>query len=96
MLLRALLKPSKIIILDEPTSSLDIETESKVINAIHEHIEDKSCIWITHRLVNMDKFHEILVIDKGEIIERGNHEQLIALKGKYYEFWHLQNNYLNI
>ncbi len=96
MLLRALLKPSKIIILDEPTSSLDIETESKVINAIHEHIEDKSCIWITHRLVNMDKFHEILVIDNGEIIERGNHEQLIALKGKYYEFWQLQNNYLNI
>ena len=96
MLVRALLKPSEIVLLDEPTSSLDIELEEKIVQAIHTEIEEKSCIWITHRLIGMDKLDEIIVLDKGEVVERGTHEELLNMKRRYYEFWKLQNQYLNI
>ena len=96
MLVRALLKQSKLVLLDEPTSSLDIDLESNIVKAIHKRIQDKSCIWVTHRLVDMDKLDEIIVLDKGELLERGTHKELINKKGKYYEFWNLQNKYLKI
>jgi len=96
MLVRALLKQSKLVLLDEPTSSLDIDLESNIVKAIHKRIQDKSCIWVTHRLVDMDKLDEIMVLDKGEVLERGTHKELINKKGKYYEFWNLQNKYLKI
>jgi ATP-binding cassette subfamily C protein CydC len=91
---RALLKNSEIILLDEPTSSLDIETEKKVLNGIHEMIKDKSCLWVTHRLVGMDKMDEIIVLEEGSVIERGTHRELIDGKGKYYDLWSLQKNML--
>jgi thiol reductant ABC exporter, CydC subunit len=96
MLARTFLKQSKIVILDEPTSSLDKELEKKIVDVIHEEIKEKSCIWITHRLVEMDKFDEILVLEEGMVIEKGTHQELINLKGRYYEFWNLQNQYLNM
>jgi ATP-binding cassette subfamily C protein CydC len=96
MLVRTFLKQSKIAILDEPTSSLDKELEKKIVEAIHEEIKEKSCIWITHRLVEMDRFDEILVFEEGKVIENGTHQELINLKGRYYEFWNLQNQYLNM
>lgn len=96
MLVRALLKLNKIVLLDEPTSSLDIELEEKIVQAIHTEIQEKSCIWVTHRLIGMDKLDEIIVLDKGEVVERGTHEELINMKRRYYEFWNLQNQYLNI
>ncbi|WP_459477647.1 thiol reductant ABC exporter subunit CydC [Clostridium saccharoperbutylacetonicum] len=96
MLVRALLKPSEILLLDEPTSNLDIELEEKIVKAIHEEIHNKSCIWVTHRLVQMDKFHEIIVLDKGQVMEKGTHEELIKNKGMYYKLWTLQNDYLKI
>ncbi|AGF57604.1 ATP-binding cassette subfamily C protein CydC [Clostridium saccharoperbutylacetonicum] len=96
MLVRALLKPSEILLLDEPTSNLDIELEEKIVKAIHEEIHNKSCIWVTHRLVQMDKFHEIIVLDKGQVMERGTHKELIDNKGMYYKLWNLQNDYLHL
>ncbi|WP_160688691.1 thiol reductant ABC exporter subunit CydC [Clostridium sp. C2-6-12] len=96
MLVRTFLKQSKIAILDEPTSSLDKELEKKIVEAIHDEIKEKSCIWITHRLVEMDRFDEILVFEEGKVIEKGTHQELINLKGRYYEFWILQNQYLNM
>jgi ATP-binding cassette subfamily C protein CydC len=96
MLVRTFLKQSKIAILDEPTSSLDKELEKKIVEAIHEEIKEKSCIWITHRLVEMNRFDEILVFEEGKVIENGTHQELINLKGRYYEFWNLQNQYLNM
>lgn len=96
MLARTFLKQSKIVILDEPTSSLDKELEKKIVDVIHEEIKEKSCIWITHRLVEMDKFDEILVLEEGMVIEKGTHQELINLKGRYYGFWNLQNQYLNM
>lgn len=87
---RALLKESKIVLLDEPTSNLDIKLEKKVVDFIHSSIKDKSCIWVTHRLISMDKVDEILVLNKGRVIERGTHKELLALRGRYYKLWSLQ------
>lgn len=91
---RALLKHSKIILLDEPTSSLDIKLEKKVTEGIQALIQDKSCIWVTHRLINMEWMDEILVMDKGVVVERGTHETLLATKGLYYKLWKIQKQYL--
>lgn len=93
---RALLKDSKVILLDEPTASLDTKTEKKVVLELHDLIKDKSCIWVTHRLVNMEVMDEILVMDKGSIVERGTHKELLIIKGLYYDLWNMQKQYLNI
>lgn len=95
VIVRALLKHSKIILLDEPTSSLDVKLEKKVVEELFQAIEDKSCVWVTHRLVNMDKMDEIIVLDKGVVVERGTHEQLIKNKGRYYKLWNMQRNLLS-
>jgi len=92
---RALLKDSKIILLDEPTASLDVKTEKKVVEELQDLIVDKSCIWVTHRLINMEFMDEIIVMDKGMVIERGTHSQLLYAKGAYYDLWNMQNEYLN-
>lgn len=91
---RALLKDSKIVLLDEPTASLDVELEEKIIDWIHDAIKDKSCIWVTHRLVRMDRMDEILVIHRGEVVERGTHSELLNNKGQYYKLWSAQHRYL--
>ena len=93
---RALLKSSEIILLDEPTASLDIKTEKKVVEELHDLIKDKSCIWVTHRLVDMDYMDEIIVMDKAEVVERGTHLQLLNKKGLYYSLWNMQKQYLDI
>lgn len=90
---RALLKPSSIVLLDEPTASLDVELEKVIIEEIHKFIEDKSCIWVTHRLVSMEKMDEIILINEGKILERGTHKQLIELKGNYYNLWKIQQQF---
>ncbi|MDW8802615.1 thiol reductant ABC exporter subunit CydC [Clostridium sp. A1-XYC3] len=87
---RALLKKSKIVLLDEPTASLDTKLEKKVVDFLHSSIKDKSCIWVTHRLISMDRMDEILVLNQGEVVERGTHKELLALKGRYYKLWSLQ------
>lgn len=84
---RALLKDSSIVLLDEPTSSLDIELEKSVVRSIHDYIQGKSCIWVTHRFVDMDKMDEIIVLDKGQIVERGTHQELVDKMGLYYKLW---------
>jgi ATP-binding cassette subfamily C protein CydC len=89
---RALLKPYKIILLDEPTASLDVAMEKELIASIHESIEDKSCVWVTHRLVSMERMDEIIVLNKGCVVERGTHEKLLDLKGHYYRLWSLQQS----
>lgn len=96
MIARALLKPSKIIFLDEPTASLDIKLEKKVVEVLHSAVRNKSCIWVTHRLVAMDKMDEIIVLHKGEVVERGGHRELIDKKGRYFKFWSAQNQYLKV
>ena len=75
-----------IIILDEASSSLDVETEKKIMSRVHEKYKDKTIISIAHRLHTLKNVDEIVVIDKGRIIERGKHQDLIRLEGLYAEF----------
>ena len=85
---RAVLKNPPIMILDEATSALDTESEVYVQQALSNLMKNRTSIIIAHRLSTIKNADEILVMDKGEIIEKGKHDELLALKGMYY---HLVN-----
>lgn len=92
---RALVKNSPVFLLDEPTAGLDVELEKKLVDAIYSYLKNRSCIWVTHRLVCMDKMDEIIVLEKGGIEERGTHNELLHLRGLYYKLWNTQKQYLS-
>ena len=81
---RAILKDAPILVFDEPTANLDSENEQKIIKTILNISEEKSLLFITHRLVSLSEFDEILVMKKGEIVERGTEKELIA-KGGFFK-----------
>lgn len=87
---RALMKNSPVLIFDDATSALDMETEEALYNALNEHYSKNSRIIIAHRISSVKNCDEIIVLEKGEIIERGTHNQLIDKKGKYYEIYREQ------
>ena len=87
---RAILANPKIIILDEATSSLDTQSEALIQKSLAELVKDRTTIVIAHRLSTIRKADQILVIEAGHIVERGNHEQLIAKEGRYYELYTYQ------
>ena len=87
---RAFLKNSKIILLDEPTSSLDSSTEEKIEKALNILTKDKTTIVIAHRLSTILNSNKIFVIDKGKVIDRGNHEELIKSSDIYKNFYNRQ------
>ena len=87
---RALFKQPLFYIFDEPTSSLDPISEYEIIEKLKEISIGKSAIYISHRLSSTKFVDKILVIDKGEIAECGNHEELIDTNGKYAEMFNLQ------
>ncbi len=89
-LARMFLKDSPIIILDEATSALDSVTEFKIQNAIDKLSKDRTMIVIAHRLSTIRNADVIVVVDNGQIIEMGNHDELIKLKGHYYQFHKVQ------
>ena len=80
----------KIIILDEATSSLDTESEALIQKSLAELIKDRTTIVIAHRLSTIKQADQILVIESGSIAERGTHEELIAIKGRYYDLYTYQ------
>lgn len=88
---RAILKDPKILVLDEATSSLDSQSEKLIQEALWKLIEGRTTFIIAHRLSTVMKADEILVIDKGEIVERGSHEKLIKSKGLYSELFNIQS-----
>jgi subfamily B ATP-binding cassette protein MsbA len=87
---RAVLKNPPILILDEATSSLDTESERLVQDAINHLMQDRTSIVIAHRLSTVRHADEIVVLQKGEIAERGTHDELIAKKGIYKRLVEMQ------
>ena len=87
---RAFLKNSKIILLDEATSSLDSETEKKIQDALNFLTKDKTTLVIAHRLSTVLNSHKIYVIDKGEVVAEGNHNELIKNSSIYRNFYDKQ------
>lgn len=87
---RAVLANPKIIILDEATSSLDTESESLIQSSLSELVKDRTTIVIAHRLSTIKQADQILVIESGNIAERGTHDELIAAKGRYYDLYTYQ------
>jgi ATP-binding cassette subfamily B protein len=80
---RAILRRSPIIVLDEATAAVDVETEQQIRNAINSLTGKRTIIAIAHRLSNIRSAEQILVIENGTVIEKGTHEQLLALNGQY-------------
>ena len=87
---RAFLKDSNLYIFDEATSSLDFGTENTIFDMIYNQLADRSMLIVAHRLSTVRDCDLILVMDHGEIVERGTHDELLAKQGKYYELWNLQ------
>lgn len=88
---RAILKNAPILLLDEPTSSLDAKNEVLVQKAISNLVKDKTVIMIAHRLKTIKNADHIIVLNEGKIEEEGRHEALLKKEGLYYKLWNLQN-----
>ncbi|MFM2590359.1 lipid A ABC transporter ATP-binding protein/permease MsbA [Vibrio sp. TBV020] len=87
---RALLRDAPVLILDEATSALDTESEKAIQSALDELQKDKTVLVIAHRLSTIENADEILVVDEGEIVERGNHAELIKQDGAYAQLHRIQ------
>lgn len=87
---RAILADPKIIILDEATSNLDTESESLIQKSLNELMKGRTTFVIAHRLSTIRQATQILVIEEGHIVERGNHDDLIEKKGRYFELYTYQ------
>ncbi len=88
---RAVLKNPSMLIFDEATASVDSETENLIQEAIERLISGRTTLMIAHRLSTLRKANRIIVVDQGKIIENGSHEELMALKGKYYKLIEIQS-----
>ncbi|HSZ72493.1 MAG TPA: ABC transporter ATP-binding protein [Cytophagaceae bacterium] len=89
---RAILKNPPILILDEATSALDNESERLVQDALNQLMKNRTSLVIAHRLSTIQNADEILVLEKGSIIEQGNHQELMAKKGLYNKLYNLYND----
>ena len=90
-LARAILKQPEILILDEATSALDSETEQLVQQALNQLGCDRTVLVVAHRLSTIVHADQILVLDGGQVVESGNHRDLLALGGKYARYWAMQS-----
>lgn len=89
-LARTAIRDAAILVLDEPTTGLDAESESLVIDALDRLMEGKTCIIIAHRLATIASLGRILVLEGGRIIEDGDHEELMQTSTRYREFFTMQ------
>ena len=92
---RAIIKDAPILILDEPTANLDPLTEKQVLETLFVLMKRKTCLLITHRLVGLENMDEILVMNHGQIVERGTQSQLMEMNGLYRRLWDLQMRVLD-
>ena len=87
---RAILKQSPILIFDEATSALDSQAEQAILKAMHEVASEHTSIVIAHRLSTITDAHTIIVLKSGQIVEQGQHNELLTLGGEYAHMWALQ------
>ena len=90
-LARAILANRKMIIFDEATSNIDVESEENIWQAIYELSEDNTILVISHRLANVKEAKNIYVMNKGSLVESGNHNELMSKKGHYFNMVNVQN-----
>lgn len=90
-LARAILKDAPILVLDEATSALDSEVEASIQSALHRVMQGKTVLAIAHRLSTLSEMDRIIVLDQGQIVETGTHEDLLDQGGLYARFWHRQS-----
>ncbi|MDY0780816.1 peptidase domain-containing ABC transporter [Tenacibaculum sp. IB213877] len=93
LIARSVYKNPKFLFFDEATSALDANNEKVIMEKLNTFFKNKTAVVIAHRLSTVKNAHQIVVLDKGKIIEKGNHEELIALKGNYF---HLVKNQLDL
>jgi len=86
-LARALIRNPKILILDEATSSLDYKSENKILSTLKNLMENRTTLMISHRLNSIKICERIIVIDNGEIVEEGKHDELLKRQGFYHNMW---------
>lgn len=84
---RALLKDAGVVVLDEATSAVDTVTEGRIKGALEELRKGRVVIVVAHRLSTIVDADQILVLHGGEIVEKGRHEELLQLKGRYWRLW---------
>ena len=87
---RAIIKQPKILLLDDALSAVDTITEEKILEKLRKEMLGKTCVWISHRISALKDADKIIVLDQGEIVEEGNHEELIALGGLYNDLYEMQ------
>lgn len=85
---RGLLHSAPIMLLDEPTEGLDVQTEAEILSLLKTHCQDKTVVIITHRLVGLEQMDTVCLMDAGQIIEQGTHQSLIDANGRYAQLMH--------
>jgi ATP-binding cassette subfamily B protein len=93
-LARAILRNPEVLLLDEATSALDPETEAQFNRALAELARTRTIISVTHRLPTVTHADQIFVIDGGEVVERGTHQELLDLEGTYHRLWQQQSGFV--
>tara|TARA_B100001287_G_C22562576_1_gene472178 strand:- start:382 stop:876 length:495 start_codon:yes stop_codon:yes gene_type:complete len=89
-LARAVLKDAPVLILDEATSAVDNETEAAIQRSLHRVAEGRTTVIIAHRLSTVRHADRILVLEDGDVVEAGSHEELLAVGGLYHRLWSVQ------
>lgn len=82
---RALLHDAPILLLDEPTEGLDKQTEQQIMQLLHSHFANKTVLFITHRLINLEQMDAIALIEHGKLVEFGHHHAQLAQQGRYHQ-----------
>ena len=91
-LARAFYHGRNVLVMDEATSALDSETEHEIQDALDRAGRGRTVLMIAHRLSTVAKADSIIVLEEGRVVERGDHETLLARKGRYHDLWTLQQS----
>ena len=89
---RTLLSKPRLVIMDEATSALDYENERRISENLREQLQDCSVLYITHRLTTVKRANKIVMMHQGAVVEQGNHEELMAARGRYYALYRQQES----